>query len=135
MEFPAWEWEGDTGHQVSHSQCARLALVAPWAQPTHASPSHVDGHLQGRYSSGLANEERGKGRRMEGGGQRRKEEGLGEGKRDGGREGEVLKKWVYYGMPLQQQQQLTTLLGPDLASEIAGAGCSSFQNSQAPVLY
>lgn len=133
MEFPAWECEGDTGHQVSHSQCARLALVASWAQPTHASPLHVDGHLQGHYSSGLANE-RGKGRRMEGGGQRGKEEGLGEGKRDGGREGEDLKKWVYSGMPLQQQQ-LTTLLGPDLAGEIAEAGCSSFQNSQAPVLY
>lgn len=78
--------------------------------------------------------------RMEGGGQRGKEEGLGEGKGDGGREGEVLKKWVYSGMPLrpqqqQQQQQLTTLLRPDLAREIAEAGCSSFQNSQAPVLY
>ena len=35
---PSMEWEGYAGHWVSHSERARLALVAPWAQPHSSFP-------------------------------------------------------------------------------------------------
>lgn len=56
MEFPAQERERDTGHQVLHSQWARLALAAPWAHPLH-----MDEHLQGTTLQDLPMRERMKG--------------------------------------------------------------------------